>query len=225
MWEGWVLPRLEARGLGRAVDQRTLRLAGIGESQAADRLGAAFLGAANPQVATYARVEAVDVRIASFDEGDRSARELADEAEAYVLEHLGDHVWGRGATTWAEAIDEALEGRGWTLATAEAGTTGSFATLLAACSRRVRAEVDAEVDVLGDPEEAAVDLRRRIGVDVTCAVALRPRGTDSAASVAVATPTGTRHERRLVFLGGEQGRLRAGLSAAHMLLWQLRRDA
>jgi nicotinamide-nucleotide amidase len=221
MWEGWVLPRLASRGLGRAIDQRTLRLAGIGESQAADRLGAAFLASLNPQVATYARAEAVDVRIAAFDEDGRTASELANAAEAHVLSHLGDYVWARGATTWAQAIDDALAARGWALATAEAGTDGSLATLLAACSRRIRAEVHRDTDALGDTEAAAVGLGERTGADVACAVALTSRGADSAASVAVASPSGARHERRLVFLGGEQGRLRAGLSAAHMLLWQL----
>jgi nicotinamide-nucleotide amidase len=225
MWEGWVLPRLEARGLGQPLDQRTLRLAGIGESQAADTLGPAFLGAANPQVATYARADAVDVRIAAVDDGDRSARELADGAEAYVLEHLGEHVWARGATTWAAAIDEALAARGWTLATVEAGTAGSLATLLAPCSSRLHAAVERDAEALPDLEAAAASLRERSGADVACAVAIRARGEDTAASVAVATPSGTHHQRRLVFLGGEQGRLRAGLSAAHMLLWQLRAES
>jgi hypothetical protein len=104
----------------------------------------------------------------------------------------------------------------------EAGTDGSFATLLAACGRRVHAEVDREPDALSDREAAAASLLERTGADVACAVTLHARGADSAASVAVVTPSGTRQERRLVFLGGEQGRLRAGLSAAHMLLWQLR---
>src|SRR5436190_651224 len=62
MWSGWVLPRLEARGLGRSMASVTLRLTGIGESAIADRLGDLLTGA-RPQVATYARADAVDIRI------------------------------------------------------------------------------------------------------------------------------------------------------------------
>ena len=39
MWDGWVLPRLAERGLGRPIASVTLRLTGIGESAIADRLG------------------------------------------------------------------------------------------------------------------------------------------------------------------------------------------
>src|SRR5437763_866670 len=65
MWADWVLPRLDARGPGRDQEVRTLRLTGIGESQVADRLGESMLRAPNPVIATYARSDAVDVRIAA----------------------------------------------------------------------------------------------------------------------------------------------------------------
>ena len=42
----------------------------------------------------------------------RSAAALADEAEAAVVAILGEHVWARGTTTWARALDEALAARG-----------------------------------------------------------------------------------------------------------------
>jgi len=225
MWDGWVLERLASRGLGRNVEERTLRLAGIGESQAATLLGAELLSASNPTVATYARADAVDVRIAAVDEGDRTARELAEAAERAVLAVLGTHVWARGTTTWAEAIDDALNELGWTLATAEAGTDGALATLLAAAGRRRRAEVVHEAPGLGELMAAAASVAQRSGADVGCAVGIRSRGADTAVSVTVVTPRGEHQERRLAFLGGDQGRLRAGLAAADILLRQLRRAA
>ena len=222
MWDGWALERLEEHGLGRDVEQRTLRLAGIGESQVANLLGRELLAGANPSIATYARAEAVDVRIAAIDEGDRSARELADGAEHAVLAALGDHVWARGATTWAEAIDGALADLGWSLATTEAGTDGSLATLLAPSTRRRRAEVVRDAAGLGPLAVAAAGVAQRSAADVGCAVGIRARGDDTAVSVAVITPRGEHHERRLAFMGGDQGRLRAGLAAADILLRQLR---
>ena len=65
MWRDEALPRLRARGLGGDRAVRTLRLTGIGESLVADRLGEAILRAENPEVATYARADAVDVRLAA----------------------------------------------------------------------------------------------------------------------------------------------------------------
>src|SRR4051794_24341977 len=97
MWEEQVVPRLSARGVGADLEVRTLRLHGIGESQVAELLGDGLLRAANPQVATYARHEAVDVRISARDDGSRGAVTLADEAEAVVVAALGAHVWARGS--------------------------------------------------------------------------------------------------------------------------------
>ena len=68
MWRDAVLPRLHKRGLGVERVTRTLRLWGVGESQAADLIGEAVLRRANPAVATYARSDSVDVRISAVGE-------------------------------------------------------------------------------------------------------------------------------------------------------------
>ena len=130
MWAAEVLPRLEARGVGADSEVRTLRLTGIGESAVAQRLGEPLLRATNPIVATYARHEAVDIRISSKAADGRSAAAIADEAERMVLDAVGDHVWARGGTTWAEAIGVELARWGWSLATTERGTEGALVTLL-----------------------------------------------------------------------------------------------
>jgi nicotinamide-nucleotide amidase len=130
MWTDHVLPRLQDLGLGTEMVTRTYRLAGIGESQVADRLGETLLRATNPTVATYARAEAVDVRITAVAEPPRTAEQLVEEAASIVLDLLGDHIWSTGTTTWSEAIGVRLEEQGWTLATVEIGTAGAFGTLI-----------------------------------------------------------------------------------------------
>ena len=130
MWADHVVPRLQLYGLGAEVASRTYRLAGIGELQVADLLGDAFLRATNPIVATYARVEAVDVRVSAVAEAGRSADELVEAAAAVVLGHLGDHVWATGETTWSQALGARLGELGWTLAVVEIGTGGSLGALL-----------------------------------------------------------------------------------------------
>jgi nicotinamide-nucleotide amidase len=170
MWSDWVMPRLAARKVGAGIEVRTLRLTGIGESQLAQQLGETLLRAANPIVATYARVEAVDVRISAMaeDAGDgrlpRTASELADEAEAAVMAVVAPYLWSRGETTWAMALDEALAARGWTLAVWESGTRGALASLLADMEHLIFAEaqhapssdaVTAAAEVAAEPSRAA----------------------------------------------------------------------
>ena len=131
MWSDEVVPRLEAIGLGRPIAARTYRLAGIGESQVAEVLGETMLRAANPLVATYARAEAVDVRISAVADGVRSADDLVETTAQVVLGHLGTYVWATGETSWSDAIGARLGELGWTLSAVEIGTGGSLGALLA----------------------------------------------------------------------------------------------
>ena len=93
---------------GAPVASRTYRLAGIGESQVAELLGEDLLRATNPVVATYARVEAVDVRISAIAVETTSAEALVEAAAGVVLDTLGSYVWATGETTWSEAIGARL---------------------------------------------------------------------------------------------------------------------
>ncbi len=232
MWHDWVVPRLEQLGLGRASAVVTLRLTGIGESAIAERLGDILHRESRPTVATYARADAVDVRISAEDDdgpagaGGTSAVELVDETERQVVALLGDHVWARGRTTWAEAIAEALDGRGWRLAVAELGLRGALVGLLGEGldSRLLLSEVGPAAAGRGRDAVAAraTDVRGRSGADVAVAVAARERGGDTAVTIAIAGPDGPRRETRLVFLGGVMGRGRAAIAAAAVLLAYLR---
>lgn len=225
MWRDHVLPALEAKGLGAAATVRILRLAGIGESVVADRLGSLLDPAARPAVATYARAEGVDVRISAVHDGDDATGDpeaLVGDVERRILELLGEHVWARGRTTWGEALAVALERRAWRLAVVEIGLRGALGTLLG----EGLGERLLEDDALADPAarrgasvaSLAAERRRATGADVGLAAAVRARGDDTAVSVAVDGPIGTRSERRVVFMGGPIGRGRAAIAAADVLL-------
>ena len=221
MWHDEAIPRLSRRGLGQELVARTYRLHGIGESHVAELLGDALLRGKDPDVATYARVEAVDVRVASSGPG---AQQRVDEAAAMVEEQLGTYVWATGDTTWADAVAEALTERGWTLAFAELGLGGSLTTLLGGLDGVLRTESaategDGEV---ADLSELADMVRLNAGSDVGLAVRALPHGEDTAVTVTVRTPEGDRTERRVAFLGGPIGRSRAAMAAASVLLHALR---
>ena len=211
-------------GLGAEVASRTYRLAGIGESQVAERLGETILRATNPIVATYARVEAVDVRVSAVAEGGRTAEELVEDASAVVLDHLRDHVWATGETTWSQAIGARLDELGWSLAVVEIGTGGSLNALLGdepwlRFDESIAPDSPAaEAHGAEDLEAYARRARELGGADVGIAVRARPRTGDTAVSIAIVTPRGERRVRRLVFLTGPMGRSRAALAATAVLL-------
>jgi nicotinamide-nucleotide amidase len=230
MWREWVLPRLETRGLGGDFVSRTYRLTGIGESAVADLLGEGVLRRENPEVATYARAEAVDVRVSAFGDHANRAADLVRDAEAAVLEILGKHVWGTADETWADAIGRRMTGRGWTLSTVEVGTGGSLLTLLGDQPWIRFAEVLAGPDVAGLAEHAAQDDEHRLialanrvrnlgGSDVGVSVEIRDHHADTEVLMGVARPEVERGERTVAFLGGQQGKARAALNAA-AFLWR-----
>ena len=231
MWIGHVVPRLVARGAGEGVAVRTLRLAGIGESQVADVLGEALLRAEDPIVATYARADAVDVRISARGaglDGSTAAERVAETTDA-VLAAVGEHVWAEGDTTWAGAIGAELARRGERLAVVEIGTGGSFATLLAdvdwlRCAELLAATTStARAHGTNDGLVSLVRREMEIGeAEVGVGVRIGSRGSDTSVTVAVVGSGWVRRERRVVFLGGANGRTRAALAAADITLRALR---
>jgi nicotinamide-nucleotide amidase len=244
MWSGWVVPRLEARGLGRPMASVTLRLTGIGESAIADRLGDLLAGS-KPQVATYARADAVDIRIwthadpeadagrAGGDTADATgasdAHALVAATEARVVELLGEHVWARGETTWPDALREALDARGWRLSTVEIGLRGALAHLLGeglaerlAFTESVHERPAPHGGHRATLEDLAERVRELGASEVGVAAEARERGGDTAVTVAVVTPAGIHRETRVVFLAGPLGRGRAAIATAAILLRRLR---
>jgi nicotinamide-nucleotide amidase len=231
MWADHALPRLRSRGLGADAVVRTYRLMGIGESQVAEILGEELLRTGNPEVATYARAEAVDVRISAVGDvdatgdGARSAEALVEEAAAIVQERLAEHIWATGDHTWAGAIGARLSERGWRLALVELGTRGQVTTLFGDVDWLTLAESRPDDHAGGDDAtltDLARQVRQRAGVEVGLAVRARERGGDTAVSVAVVTPDSDHRVSRRAFLGGSHGRTRAALIAASVLFVGLR---
>jgi nicotinamide-nucleotide amidase len=229
MWRDRVLPRLRQRGLGDGRVVRTLRTYGIGESHVAERLGEAMLRAANPIVATYARAEWLDVRITAIDERApdgrviRTADALLDETTARVREHLAGFVLTEGDTSWADLVATAATRADVRFATAEWGTRGALAGLLADVPSLVRATVagpGTDLDPSAAPlESLAADARSGASAQVGVALVALTSDRDTHLRVAVAgpAPDATRVLELRLFQHGPHGRLRAGVAAAAFL--------
>ena len=220
MWRHEALPRLEALGLGERRVVRVLRLTGLGESQIVATLGEDLFRRANPEVATYSRSEAVDIRISAVDGGGRPAASLVDEVERRIADALGPHVFARGDEDWRAALGTALTGR--SLATVEAGTGGRLVALLGGSPWLVHAEVTTWAR-LGELPALARAAREAHGADLGLALRAAPRKGDTVATVAVDDARlGAWRESRVVFLSGEQGQRRAALAACAILFTGLR---
>lgn len=221
MWQHEVLPRLQERGLGDGRVVRTLRLAGIGESQVVADLGEELFRAENPEVATYARHDAVDLRITALAADGRTAESQADEVERLIERTLGKYLFAHGEEDWRAALGRILRGR--SLAIVEAGTGGTLVALLGGAPWLIHAEAIPSARIAELPMLARA---ARTGWHADLALALRSsrRGGDTLASVAIDDARlGAWRDRRVVFLGDEQGRRRAALAACSMLLVGLQR--
>ncbi|CAN5710768.1 hypothetical protein BH23CHL7_BH23CHL7_24660 [soil metagenome] len=214
MWQSEVRPRLAGRGIGADEAHETLRLTGIGESALVGLIGEGVLRQADPVVATYARPDAVDVKVASRGPG---AAERVAAAVAELMPRLEAHVFGRGDETWPEVIGRLLGGR--SLAVVEAGTGGQVEALFGAEPWFAGGEL-LRADIVGaDPGLAAERVRAWAGADIGLAVRATERELDTRVEIGIASPDGGHVEQRTAFLAGAEGRRRAALTASAEL-WQ-----
>lgn len=127
MWLGEAVPRLELRPA--ALYSKTFKTHNIGESTVAERLSD-LTGGANPSVATYAKRDGVQVRVAAKADTPEAAKARAAVVENQVRKLLEDKLWGEDDDELAAVILDALAARGQTLATMESLTGGLVGELL-----------------------------------------------------------------------------------------------
>ncbi|WP_376795141.1 competence/damage-inducible protein A [Thermogemmatispora sp.] len=128
MWEAEVIPRLSPY-TGGLIFTRILRVIGLGESTVEQRLEA-FIHASNPTVATYAKSDAVDVRVTAKAASRQEAERLVKETEARIREVLGDYIFGVDRETLPGVVGAMLAQRGQSLAVMEGFTGGLLASLI-----------------------------------------------------------------------------------------------
>jgi nicotinamide-nucleotide amidase len=128
MWENEVVPRLK-KYTGGLIFTRLLRVYGLGESSVEERLQN-LLSSTNPTIATYAKNDAVDVRISAKAETTELAIQLVAEMEERARQLLGHHVFGIEGDTLASVIGKALQARGQTLGVMESLTGGYLSNVI-----------------------------------------------------------------------------------------------
>ena len=185
MLRGFVLPDLSIRTGGAPVVMRTLRTAGIPESDLADRLA----GIVGPNVGVYAsRGEVrVSLRAPPSEAGGLPA------LEREVRERLGPLVYGEGDTTLERVVSDLLRQRGLRLAVAESLTGGMLTSRIVGVpgasdillAGYVAYSVEAKIRDLGVP----VDVIRRYGLVSTETATAMALGARARAEADVALST------------------------------------
>ncbi len=129
MWEAEAVPRLAKYTGAGTIFTRILRVSGLGESAVEERLDE-LLHSDNPTLATYAKSDAVDVRITAKAEDRRRAAEMVERVEARVRQLLGHHIFGTDKDTLQSVVGAYLNERQQSLAVMESLTGGLLASTI-----------------------------------------------------------------------------------------------
>jgi nicotinamide-nucleotide amidase len=128
MWENEVVPRL-ASYTGGLIFTRLLRVYGLGES-AVEEVLEPLIHTTNPTLATYAKPDAVDVRITAKGARADDALQLVAAMEDKARALLGAHVFGIDGDTLASVTGRMLQARKQTLGVMESLTGGLLASTI-----------------------------------------------------------------------------------------------
>lgn len=134
MYLNHVKPYLIKKGDG-IIESKVVRVLGIGESMAAEKLKEFIENGVNPTVAPYAKEEDVIFRITAKAESEEEALNLIEPVKNKVKEILGEDVYGEGEdTTIEKVVGDLLIKKNLKISTAESCTGGMIASRLVSIS-------------------------------------------------------------------------------------------
>jgi nicotinamide-nucleotide amidase len=130
MWEHEVRPRLHRLASGVVIVSRTLKVLGVGESHAEEKIHA-FLRSANPTIGTYAKNDGVHLRLTAKAADEAAARAAIAPVEASIRAALGDAIYGVDDETPQDVVCDLLGESGQSVATLDYGTGAALSSLFA----------------------------------------------------------------------------------------------
>src|SRR5437660_7787449 len=128
MWEQASIPRLRPY-TGGLIFTRILRVSGLGESAVEEQLDG-LIHSTNPTLATYAKSDAIDVRITAKATTIEEAQRQVADMEVQVRQILGYHIFGTDKATLASTIGDLLQARKQTLGVMESLTGGLLSSAI-----------------------------------------------------------------------------------------------
>ncbi|MGQ0678727.1 MAG: competence/damage-inducible protein A [Actinomycetota bacterium] len=190
MLEGRVARWLEARSAGLAYFTRTLRVAGVGESDLAERIASVVdscMVTGTPEVTLLAGGAEVTIVLRTRAGGAQEAASSIGPVEQKIRRILGTAIYGVDHESLEVVVSAALKARRQTLALAESFTGGALASRLVAvpgasmCLKLglVTYAIDAKVGVLGVSPEL-IERYGAVSEQVAIAMAGRARALSGA---------------------------------------------
>src|SRR5579859_6554441 len=156
MWEQEALPRL-APSTGGLIFTRILRVSGLGESAVEEHLGD-LIHLNNPTLATYAKTDAVDVRITAKAATREEAQRQVAQMEERVRQLIGpQYIFGIDKETLAEVVGRLLQARQQTLGIMESLTGGMLSSMITDVK-------DSASHFIGALVTYSTDLKAQVGV-------------------------------------------------------------
>lgn len=122
MFETQVRPYLAGKS-GAAILSHSVRLFGIGEAAAAEKLSDLF-ESENPTVAPYAKTGEVEIRVTASGRDKAAADRLCRPMVEKITARMGDYVYGVDTENLQQAVIALLEQQKMKIATAESCTAG-----------------------------------------------------------------------------------------------------
>jgi nicotinamide-nucleotide amidase len=129
MWETQALPRLRGLLGGVTIHSRILKVIGLGESAAEERIRH-LLHAGNPTIGTYAKEDGIHLRVTAKADSLEQAKALVEDMENQLRAELGLHVYGADDDSLAGVAGQLLLERQLSLATMESCTGGLIANTI-----------------------------------------------------------------------------------------------
>lgn len=129
MWDKEAVPRLAHYTGGGSIFTRIFRVSGLGESAVEERLDT-ILHNTNPTLATYAKSDAVDVRVTAKAESLEKAEAMVAEMETQVRALFGHYIFGIDKETLGSVVGKHLIERKQSVAVMESLTSGLLASAL-----------------------------------------------------------------------------------------------
>jgi len=216
-----VLPYLQGRfGLHEVIKVRVLHIGGVGESWVDERIGDLEL-LSNPTVGLAAHSGIIDLRIAAKAESEAKALQMIHEVEQTARDRLGDAIYGADEEKLEQVALDAIQKRGWKIASVEVGTRGTLAARLGKLESLILAGTDVQEQITRPLEQVAREMCEKTGADVAVAISVMGNDTSTDVEIFLLTPEAPR-EHRLQY-GGHP--LNAPRWACNMALDILRRLA
>lgn len=129
MFEESIVPYLKALQPG-VIFSKTVKVCGIGESQA-ETMAKDLIGAqTNPTIATYAKTGEVHFRVTALADAKEEAKRMTKPVVEELKKRFGSHVYTSKKVTLERAVVKLLQKEKLTVATAESCTGGMLAARL-----------------------------------------------------------------------------------------------